>query len=98
MTLNQNMLPQNQQILLGQLLQFFYVEKVSHFRVRECIPNSAPKSCHFDPIHSKLLIECPDSSYSTFQPANRPSHSSEIAPLKVVNDLFLSLSKATRQY
>ena len=29
--------------------------------MKECILNSAPKSCELDPIPSKLLIECPDS-------------------------------------
>ena len=29
--------------------------------MKECIPNSAPKSCELDPIPSKLLIECLDS-------------------------------------
>ena len=33
-------------------------EKVSQLTVKECILNSAPKSCELDPIPSKLLIEC----------------------------------------
>ena len=36
-------------------------EKVSQLTVKECILNSAPKSCELDPIPSKLLIECLDS-------------------------------------
>ena len=36
-------------------------EKVSQLTVKECILNSAPKSCDLDPIPSKLLIECLDS-------------------------------------
>ena len=40
---------------------FSSFEKVSQLTVKECIPNSAPKSCELDPIPSKLLIECLDS-------------------------------------
>ena len=35
--------------------------KYSQLTVKECILNSAPKSCELDPIPSKLLIECLDS-------------------------------------
>ena len=41
---------------------FSSFEKVSQLTVKECILNSAPKSCEFDPIPSKLLIECLDYS------------------------------------
>ena len=34
---------------------------MSQLTVKECILNSAPKSCELDPIPSKLLIECLDS-------------------------------------
>ena len=34
---------------------------VSQLTLKECILNSAPKSCELDPIPSKLLIECLDS-------------------------------------
>ena len=37
------------------------LEKVSQPTVKECILNSALKSCDLDPIPSKLLIEYPDS-------------------------------------
>ena len=37
-------------------------EKVSQLIVKECILTSAPKSCELDPIPSKLLIECLDST------------------------------------
>ena len=40
---------------------FYSFEKVSQLTVKECILNSAPKSCELDPIASKLLIECLDS-------------------------------------
>ena len=40
---------------------FSSFEKVSQLTVKECIPNSAPKSCELDPIPSKLLMECLDS-------------------------------------
>ena len=40
---------------------FFLFEKVSQLTVKECIINSAPKSCELHPIHSKLLVECLDS-------------------------------------
>ena len=40
---------------------FSSFEKVSQLTVKECILNSAHKSCELDPIPSKLLIECLDS-------------------------------------
>ena len=40
---------------------FSSFEKVSQLTVKECILNSAPKSCELDPIPSKLLMECLDS-------------------------------------
>ena len=40
---------------------FSSFEKLSQLTVKECILNSAPKSCELDPIPSKLLIECLDS-------------------------------------
>ena len=41
--------------------KFFSFENVSQLTLKECILNSAPKSCELDPIPSKLLIECLDS-------------------------------------
>ena len=40
---------------------FSSFEKVQQLTVKECILNSAPKSCELDPIPSKLLVECLDS-------------------------------------
>ena len=40
---------------------FSSFEKVSQLTVKECIHNSATKSCELEPIPSKLLIECLDS-------------------------------------
>ena len=40
---------------------FSSFEKMFQLTVKECILNSAPKSCELDPIPSKLLIECLDS-------------------------------------
>ena len=40
---------------------FYPFEKVSQLIMKECILNSAPKSCDLDPIPSKLLMECLDS-------------------------------------
>ena len=40
---------------------FSSFEKVSQLKVKECIPNSAHKSCERDSIPTKLLIECQDS-------------------------------------
>ena len=39
---------------------FSSFEKVSQLTVKECILNSAPKSCELDAFPSKLLIECLD--------------------------------------
>ena len=41
------------------------LEKVSQLTVKECILNSAPKSCELNPIPSKLLIECQNSILHT---------------------------------
>ena len=39
---------------------FSSFQKVSQSTVKECIPNSAPKSCDLDPIPSILFIGCQD--------------------------------------
>ena len=36
------------------------LSQMSQLTVKECILNSAPKSCELDPIPSKFLIECLD--------------------------------------
>ena len=54
------MLPQH--LSLGQLLQLFlYLKKVTQLTAKECILNSAHRSCELDHIPSKLLIEGLDS-------------------------------------
>ena len=73
-----NMLPQR--LLLGQLLQLFLHLKVSQLTVKECIHNSAPKSCELDPIPSKLLIECLDSILASLTDLFNSSLASGIFP------------------
>ena len=72
---------------------------MSQLTVKECILNSALKTCHIDP---KLLIECLDyvlpSLTDLFKSSiyiyiYRPGHSTETTLLKVVDDLFLFLNK-----
>ena len=49
-------------LVTGTIAATFYTfEKVSQLTVKECILNSAAKSCELDPIPFKLLIECLDS-------------------------------------
>ena len=59
---------------------FSSFEKVSHLTVKECILNSAPKSCELDPIPSKLLIECLDSIISSLTDLFNSSVASGIFP------------------
>ena len=66
------MLPQH--LLLGQLLQ------VSQLTVKECIHNSASKSCELDLIPSKLLIECLDSILPSLTDLFNSSLASGILP------------------
>ena len=42
---------------------FSSFEKASQLTVKECILNSAPKSCELDPIPSNLLVWCLDSIF-----------------------------------
>ena len=59
---------------------FSSFEKVSQLTVKECILNSAPKSCELDPIPSKLLIECLDSILPSLTDLFNSSHASGIFP------------------
>ena len=61
---------------------FSSFEKVSQLTLKECILNSAPKSCELDPIQLSQSLQY-------------LSISTETALLKVVNDLFPSLNKGT---
>ena len=59
---------------------FSSFEKVSQLTVKECILNSAPKSCELDPIPSKLLIECLDSILTSLTDLCNSSLASGIFP------------------
>ena len=59
---------------------FSSFEKVSQLTVKECILNSAPKSCELDPIPSKLLIECLDSILPSLTVLFNSSLASGISP------------------
>ena len=55
-------------------------EKVSQLAVKECIFYCAPKSCELDPIPSKLLIECLDSTLPSLTDQFNSSLASGIFP------------------
>ena len=59
---------------------FSTFEKVSQLTVKECILTSAPKSCELDPIPSKLLTECLDSSLPSLTDLFNSSLASGIFP------------------
>ena len=59
---------------------FSSFEKVSQLTVKECILYSAPKSCELDPIPSKLLIECLDSTIPSLTDLFNSSLASGIFP------------------
>ena len=59
---------------------FSSFEKVPQLTVKECILNSAPKSCELDPIPSKLLIECLDYILPSLTDLFNSSLASEIFP------------------
>ena len=68
---------------------FSSFEKVSQLTVKECILNSAPKSCELDPIPSKLLIECLDSIlHSLTDLFNSSLASSHNASIQFLSHLF----------
>ena len=60
---------------------FSSFEKVSQLTVKECILNSAHKSCELDPIPSKHLIECIDSILPSLTDLFNSSLASGIFPL-----------------
>ena len=68
---------------------FYSIEKVSQLTVKECILNSAPKSCDLYLIPSKLLIECLDyilpSLTDVFNSSLASSHN---ASYQVLSHLF----------
>ena len=59
---------------------FSSFEELSQFAVKECILNCAPKSCELDPIPSKLLIECLDSTLPSLTDLFNSSLASGIVP------------------
>ena len=59
---------------------FSSFENLSQLTVKECILNSAPKSCEHDPIPSKLLVECLDSITPSLSDLFNPSLASGIFP------------------
>ena len=59
---------------------FSSFEKVSQLTVKECILNSASKSCELEPIPFKLLIECPDSILPSLTDQFNSSLASDIFP------------------
>ena len=59
---------------------FSSFEKVSQLTVKECILNSAPKSCEHDHIPSILLIECLDSILPSLTDLFKSSLASGIFP------------------
>ena len=68
-------------------------EKVSQLAVKECILNSAPKSCELDPIPSKLLIECIDSILSYLTDLFNSSLASGIFPQCFKSALVIPILK-----
>ena len=67
--------------------------KVSQLTVKECILNSAPKSCELDPIPSKLLIECLDSILPSLTDLFNSSLASGIFPQCFISALSHLFSK-----
>ena len=59
---------------------FSSLKKVSQLTVKECILNSAHKSCELDPIPFKLLIECLDSILPFLTDLFNSFHASGIFP------------------
>ena len=72
---------------------FSSFEKVSQLTVKECILNSAPKSCELDPIPSKLLIECLDCNLPSLTDLFNSSLASGIFPQCFKSALVTSILK-----
>ena len=72
---------------------FSSFEKVSQLTVKECILNSAPKSCELDPISSKLLIEYIDSILPSLTDLFNSSLASGIFPQCFKSDLVTPILK-----
>ena len=72
---------------------FSSFEKVSQLTVKECIHNSALKSCEHDSIPSKLLIECLDSILHSFTDLLDYSLASGIFPQCIKSDLVAHILK-----
>ena len=72
---------------------FSSFEKVSQLTVKECILNSAPKSCEHDPIPSKLLIECLDSILPSLTHLFNSSLASDIFPQCLKSALVMPIHK-----
>ena len=61
--------------------------------MKECIINSAPKSCDLDPIRSKLLIECLNSILPSLTDLFKSSFASGILPQCLKSALFTPILK-----
>ena len=72
---------------------FSTFEKVLRLTVKECILNSAPKSCDLDPIPSKLLIECLYSILPSLTDLFNSSLASGIFPQCFTSDLVKPILK-----
>ena len=68
-------------------------EKVSQLTVKECILNSAPKSCELDPIPSKLLKLCLDYILPSLTDLFNSSIASGISPLCIKSALVTHILK-----
>ena len=68
-------------------------EKVLQLTVKECIPNSAPKSCEVDAIPSKLLIECIDYILPSLTDLFNSSLASGIIPQFLISALVTPIVK-----
>ena len=72
---------------------FSSFENVPQLTVKECILNSAPKSCELDPIPSKLIIECLDSIFNSLTDLFNSSLVSGIFPQCFKPDLVTPILK-----